>query len=95
MIGATDYVRAVPDLVRTWISRRYIMLVNDSFRRIDTRLSLRRFFEVDRTSIALAAIKALADDGSLSRNLVSEFMTRYDYHPPEVPPWATDTAQDS
>jgi hypothetical protein len=26
---------------------------------------------------------------------VSEFMTRYDYHPPEVPPWATDTAQDS
>jgi pyruvate dehydrogenase E1 component len=92
VIAATDYVRAVPDLIRTWVPRRYVTLGTDGFGRSDTRQSLRRFFEVDRTSIALAAVKALADDGTVGRNLVSEFMARYDYHPPEIPPWAADTA---
>jgi pyruvate dehydrogenase E1 component len=63
VIAATDYVRAVPDLIRTWVPRRYITLGTDGFGRSDTRQSLRRFFEVDRTSIALAAIKALAARG--------------------------------
>ena len=95
VIAATDYVRAVPDLIRAWVPRRYVTLGTDGFGRSDTRQSLRKFFEVDRTSIALSAIKALADDGTVSRNLVSEFMTRYDYHPPEISPWATDTAPHS
>jgi pyruvate dehydrogenase E1 component len=90
VIAASDYVRAVPDLIRTWVPRRYITLGTDGFGRSDTRRALRRFFEVDRTSIALAAIKALSDDGSVNRNLASEFMTRYEYHPPETPPWATE-----
>jgi pyruvate dehydrogenase E1 component len=92
VIAATDYVRAVPDLIRTWVPRRYITLGTDGFGRSDTREALRKFFEVDRTSIALAGIKALADEGSVSRNLVSEFMTRYGYHPSADPAWATDAA---
>jgi pyruvate dehydrogenase E1 component len=91
VIAATDYVRAVPDLIRTWVPRRYITLGTDGFGRSDTRAALRRFFEVDRFSIALAGLQALADDGSVSRDLVPEFMTRYAYHPPENPPWAEDT----
>lgn len=88
VIAATDYVRAVPDLVRTWIPRRYVTLGTDGFGRSDTRAALRRFFEVDRTSIALAAIGALADDGTVNKCLVSEFMTRYSYERELVPPWA-------
>jgi pyruvate dehydrogenase E1 component len=90
VVAATDYVRAVPDLIRTWVPHRYLTLGTDGFGRSDTRAALRRFFEVDRFSIALAALKALADDGSVSRSLVSEFMNRYDYHPPQNPPWAED-----
>jgi pyruvate dehydrogenase E1 component len=91
VIAATDYVRAVPDLIRAWIPRRYVTLGTDGFGRSDKRQSLRRFFEVDRLSIALAAVKALADDGIILRGLVAQFMARYDYHPNPVPPWAIDT----
>ena len=88
VIAASDYVRAVPDLIRTWIPRRYVTLGTDGFGRSDTRAALRRFFEVDYTTIALAAIAALADDGVVSRSLVSEFMARYMYQPSLSPPWA-------
>ena len=93
VIAATDHVRAVPDLIRTWIPRRYVTLVTDGFGRSDTRAALRCFFEVDRTSIALAAIKALADDGEVNRSLVQEFMTRYDYQPPASAPWADQRSE--
>ena len=36
VVAATDYVRAVPDLIRTWIPRRYITLGTDGFGRSDT-----------------------------------------------------------
>jgi pyruvate dehydrogenase E1 component len=88
VIAATDYVRAVPDLIRTWVPRRYVTLGTDGFGRSDTRANLRRWFEIDRTGIAMAAIKALVDDGRLKRSAVEKFKTRYDYHPPGRPPWA-------
>jgi pyruvate dehydrogenase E1 component len=87
VLAATDYVRAVPDLIRTWVPRRFVTLGTDGFGRSDTRESLRRFFEIDRTSIALAAISALADDGAISRSLVSEFMSRYAFVADSLAPW--------
>jgi pyruvate dehydrogenase E1 component len=88
VVAVTDYVRAVPDLIRTWVPRRYVTLGTDGFGRSDTREALRRFFEVDRTSIALAAVSALADDGVVPRSLVSELMARYGYVAAPSPPWS-------
>ena len=88
VIAVTDYVRAVPDLIRTWIPRRYVTLGTDGFGRSDTRAALRRFFEVDSVSIALAAIAAFTNDGALSRSLVAEFIARYGYQASVSPPWA-------
>ena len=59
VIAASDYVRAVPDLIRPWIRDRYITLGTDGFGRSDTRRALRDFFGVDRTSIASAALQLL------------------------------------
>jgi pyruvate dehydrogenase E1 component len=59
VIAATDYVAAVPDLIRAWVRDRYITLGTDGFGRSDTRAALREFFEVDRRSIALTALAAL------------------------------------
>jgi pyruvate dehydrogenase E1 component len=58
----------VPDLIRTWVPRRYVTLGTDGFGRSDTRAALRRFFEVDRHHIAVAALQALADEGTLDRS---------------------------
>ncbi|WP_175995489.1 alpha-ketoglutarate dehydrogenase [Burkholderia stabilis] len=71
VIAATDYVRAVPELIRAFVPRRYVTLGTDGFGRSDTRDALRAFFEVDRASIVLAALKALADDGELAPAIVS------------------------
>ena len=93
IVAATDYVRAVPDLIRTWIPRRYVTLGTDGFGRSDTRVALRRFFEVDRLNIALAAVSALADEGHASASLVSEFMARYAHTPSPLAPWLDNAMQ--
>ncbi|MBE0614470.1 MAG: alpha-ketoglutarate dehydrogenase [Burkholderiales bacterium] len=55
VVAASDYVRTVPDLIRTWVPGRYVALGTDGFGRSDTRAALRRFFGVDAQSIAKAA----------------------------------------
>ena len=61
VIAASDYVSAVADLIRPWIADRYVALGTDGFGRSDTRANLRRFFEVDRHSVAVAALSSLGD----------------------------------
>jgi len=78
VIAATDYVRAVPELIRAYVPRRYVTLGTDGFGRSDTRAALRAFFEVDRVSIAIAALKSLADEGVLPRDVVRQALGRYE-----------------
>ncbi|MGF6240881.1 pyruvate dehydrogenase E1 component [Paraburkholderia sp. GAS38] len=77
VIAATDYVRAVPELIRAYVPRRYVTLGTDGFGRSDTRAALRAFFEVDRASIAIAALKALIDEGDLDAAVLGDALTRY------------------
>jgi pyruvate dehydrogenase E1 component len=64
-IAATDYVKTVPDLIRPWMKQRYVTLGTDGFGRSDTREALRRLFEVDAESIAVAALYALSQDNMI------------------------------
>ena len=59
-------MRAFPDQIRPYVPRRYVTLGTDGFGRSDSREALRRFFEVDRHYVVLAALKALADDGVIA-----------------------------
>ena len=68
MIASTDYIRAFPDQIRQWVpGGAYRMLGTDGFGRSDFRNALRRFFEVDRHYVAVAALKELADAGAIDR----------------------------
>jgi pyruvate dehydrogenase E1 component len=53
------------------------VLGTDGFGRSDTRAKLREFFEVDRRYVAVAALKALADDGEVPRGTVSRALEKY------------------
>jgi pyruvate dehydrogenase E1 component len=77
VIAATDYVRAVPELIRAYIPRRYVTLGTDGFGRSDTRAALRQFFEVDRVAVVIAALKALVDDGAVERSMLCEAIDKY------------------
>ncbi|MGJ7530351.1 pyruvate dehydrogenase (acetyl-transferring), homodimeric type [Variovorax sp. GB1P17] len=82
VVATTDYMKTVPDQIRPFVtSRRYAVLGTDGFGRSDTREALRGFFEVDRHHIALAALKALADDGVVSSELAAQAIARYGIDP--------------
>ena len=87
VIASTDYMRSVADLIRTWVPRRYVTLGTDGFGRSDTRAALRDFFEVDRHHVVIAALKALADDGSIDRKLVSDAIRKYGIGSDRPNPW--------
>uniref|UniRef100_UPI003C7CDF49 transketolase-like TK C-terminal-containing protein n=1 Tax=Burkholderia cepacia TaxID=292 RepID=UPI003C7CDF49 len=88
VVAATDYVRAVPELIRAYVSRRYVTLGTDGFGRSDTRQALRSFFEVDRASIVVAALKALADDGEISVAIARAARDKYGkVSSPNDAPW--------
>ena len=61
--------------------RRYVVLGTDGFGRSDYREKLRRFFEVDRHYVAVAALKALADDGAITPAKVAEAIAKYGIDP--------------
>jgi pyruvate dehydrogenase E1 component len=77
VIAATDYVRAVPELIRAYVPQRYVTLGTDGFGRSDTRASLRAFFEVDRASIVIAALKALVDEGTCDKDVLRRAVLTY------------------
>ena len=77
LIVATDYMKIHAEQIRPWVgARRFVPLGTDGFGQSDTREALRRHFEVDRQFIVLAALKALADDGALSREVVAQALER-------------------
>lgn len=86
IVAASDYVRAVPQLLASYLpGRRFMTLGTDGFGRSDTRSALRGFFEVDRASIVLAALQALVDVGALERARLAAALEQLQL-PTESPP---------
>lgn len=71
-IAATDYVRLVSEQIARFLPGKLISLGTDGFGRSDTREALRRHFEIDAEHITIAALHALSEDGSLSREKLQE-----------------------
>ena len=64
-VAASDYIAAVPEMIQRWVGGRFVVLGTDGYGRSDTRESLRRFFEIDTSSIVVASLSALEQEGSL------------------------------
>jgi pyruvate dehydrogenase E1 component len=77
LIAATDYVRNYADQIRAYVPGRYTVLGTDGFGRSDSRQNLRKFFEVDRYHVVVAALGALAQEGKIEASRVAEALTRY------------------
>ncbi len=87
VIAATDYIRAFADQIRGQVPRRYVVLGTDGFGRSDYRAKLRDFFEVDRHHVAIAALKALADDGVIGKDIPAKAIRDYGIDPERPDPW--------
>jgi pyruvate dehydrogenase E1 component len=86
-VAATDYIRTFADQIRQFVPGRYAVLGTDGFGRSDYRVKLREFFEVDRHHVAVAALKALADEGTLEASVVQQAIERYGVDADADPPW--------
>jgi pyruvate dehydrogenase E1 component len=85
-VVATDYVRAYAEQLRPYVGRRFLALGTDGFGRSDVRAQLRRFFEVDRYYVAVAALTALAEEGELERKVVADAIRKYRVDPEKPNP---------
>jgi pyruvate dehydrogenase E1 component len=80
-VASTDYIRTFADQIRQWVPGSYRVLGTDGFGRSDFRAALRRFFEVDRHYVAVAALRELADQGAVSPDIVAQAIERYQIDP--------------
>jgi pyruvate dehydrogenase E1 component len=86
VVAATDYMKSFADQIRPFVPGRYRVLGTDGFGRSDYRRQLRRFFEVDRQFVAVAALGALAREGAVPVATVADAMQKYGIDPDKANP---------
>ena len=77
-IAATDYMKNYAEQIRAFVPGRYTVLGTDGFGRSDSRVNLRRFFEVDANHIAAAAMVDLFREGAIDEATLRDALSRYD-----------------
>ena len=77
VIAATDYMKTYSDQIREFVPGTYEVLGTDGFGRSDTRARLRKFFEVDRHYITVAALSALVKDNVIEATQVAKAIEMY------------------
>jgi pyruvate dehydrogenase E1 component len=86
VVAASDYMKSVADQIRAFVPGRYAVLGTDGYGRSDRRDRLRHFFEVNRYFVAVAALKALAEDGVIGPELVRSAIEKYGIDPEKPSP---------
>jgi pyruvate dehydrogenase E1 component len=88
LVASTDYMKSFADQIRPFVpkDRVYRVLGTDGFGRSDSRSKLRHFFEVNRCFVAIAALKALADQGEGKAKTVAEAIKKYGIDPEKADP---------
>ena len=88
VVASSDYIKTFAEQIRPFIprGRTYRVLGTDGFGRSDTRERLRDFFEVDRRWVAVAALKALADQGDIKAAVVAAAIKKYGIDPSKPNP---------
>ena len=86
IVAATDYMKALPDMVARWIDRPYTVLGTDGFGRSDTRDALRTHFEVNAEHITYAALHSLCLDGKSTPEELSRAIGELGIDPERVNP---------
>lgn len=85
-IAASDHVRALPEQLTRYIPGDFFVLGTDGMGRSETREALRRHFEVDAQSVAIAALYRLCKLGVLKDQVLSKAIKELDYDSSKVNP---------
>src|SRR5690606_16520731 len=80
VLGVSDFMKAVPDLISRWVPNDWTSLGTDGFGLSDTRGALRRHFHVDAESITVAVLRQLAKQGEVPAGVPGEAARKYAIH---------------
>ena len=80
VLGVSDYMHAVPDMIRPWISAPYATLGADGFGFSDTRAAARRAFKIDGPSIAVRVLEQLVAAGQVDQAVPQQAIDLYQLH---------------
>jgi len=79
-LGVSDFMHAVPDMIRPWIPGPYATLGADGFGFSDTRPAARRFFKIDGPSIAVRVLEQLVAEGKIDAAIPQQAIEKYRLH---------------
>ena len=85
-MAASDYMRAVPEMIGRWVPGGLFALGTDGFGRSETRAALRRHFEVDAECITVAALYQLAQRGAVKPDVVQQAIQKFEINPEKISP---------
>jgi pyruvate dehydrogenase E1 component len=77
VVAVSDWMRAVPDLIRPWVPTDMVTLGTDGFGFSDTRPAARRHFLVDAESTVVGVLAALARRGEVDQSVVIQATRKY------------------
>ena len=86
VVATSDYIRAYAEQIRPFVPARYKVLGTDGFGRSDMRSQLRKFFEVSRHYVVLAALTALVEEGEVDATAVIKAIKKYRIDPDKPNP---------
>jgi pyruvate dehydrogenase E1 component len=80
IISATDYMKNYSEQLRAFMpkGRSFTTLGTDGFGRSDSRVNLRRFFEVDANHVAAAAMVSLYQENKVNKQDLEKALKRYE-----------------
>jgi pyruvate dehydrogenase E1 component len=79
-LGVSDFMHAVPDMIRQWVPGRYATLGADGFGFSDTRPAARRAFKIDGPSIAVRVLEQLVEKEKIASDVPQKAIEKYDLH---------------
>jgi pyruvate dehydrogenase E1 component len=88
IIAATDWLKALPDMVSRWLPPYYTSLGTDGFGRSGTREDLRALFEIDPPHVAAATLVELARCGAMPAEKAVAAIRELDIDPEKLDPFA-------
>ncbi len=88
IVAATDWMKALPDMVARWLPAPYVSLGTDGFGRSGTREDLRALFEIDPPHIAAATLVSLARCGDLAPAKAAKAIRELGIDPDKIDPLA-------
>src|SRR5204863_4725275 len=88
IVAATDWLKALPDMVARWLPPYYVSLGTDGFGRSDTREALRSLFEIDPPSIAAAVVSELVRCGAMAADKGAKSIAALGVDPAKLDPAA-------